>query len=124
MMPNQRTRLPVALCALMVLAVSGCAGVPRPDAELAKSDIAVKQAIEAGARTYAPLMLRDAENKLQQARIETENKEYEKALQLTEQVQVDAELAQVTTLAAKAQRSVDELKQSIQLLRKEMGLSP
>ena len=121
---NERIGLPVALFAVIVLTVSGCAGIPRPDAELAKSDAAVKQAIEVGARTHAPLLLREAENKLSQARVETENKEYKKALQLTEQVRVDAELAQVTSLATKAQKSVDELYQSIRVLRKEMGLSP
>ena len=120
----ERIRLPIALSALIVLIASGCAGIPRPDGALAKSDAAVKQAIEVGARTHAPLLLREAENKLNQARVETENKEYKKALQLIEQVQVDAELAQVTTLAAKAQKSVDELNLSIRVLRKEMGLTP
>lgn len=124
MMHSERILFPVALCAVFVLTASGCAGVPRPDAALAKSDSAVKQAIEAGARTHAPLLLREAENKLNQARLDAKNDDYKKAQQLAEQVQVDAELAQVTTLAVKAQISVDELNQSIKLLRKEMGLSP
>jgi hypothetical protein len=123
-MTYERIRLPIAVCALVVLMASGCAGVPRPDAALAKSDSAVEQAIEAGARMHAPLLLREAENKLNQARIEAEKGEHKKAQQLAEQVQVDAELAQVTALASKAQISVDELKQSIRVLRKEMGLSP
>jgi predicted S18 family serine protease len=121
---SEKIRFPVALCALIALTASGCASVPRPDAALAKSDSAIKQAIEAGARTHAPLLLREAENKLNQARAEANKEEYKKAQQLAEQAQVDAELAQVTTLASKAQTSVDELNQSIKLLRKEMGLSP
>ena len=125
MMHNQWNQFPIALCTLLiVLTASGCASVPRPDAELAKADAAVNQAIEAGARTHAPLLLREAENKLNQARAYTEKEEYKKAVQLTEEVRVDAELAQVTSLATKAQTSVDELNQSIQMLRKEMGLSP
>ncbi|MDH3311128.1 MAG: DUF4398 domain-containing protein [Gammaproteobacteria bacterium] len=124
MMHYQWIRFPVAVSALIVMTASGCASVPRPDAALAKSDAAVKQAIEVGARTHAPLLLREAEKKLNQARVETENKDYKKASLLTEQVQLDAELAQVTTLATKAQMSVDELNQSIKILRKEMGLSP
>ena len=124
MMRHQLFRFPVALYALIVLTASGCASIPRPDAALAKSDAAVKQAIEVGARIHAPLLLREAENKLNQARVEVANDQYKKALLLTEQVQVDAELAQVTTLAAKAQLSVDELNQSNQLLRKELGLTP
>jgi hypothetical protein len=59
MMTYERIRLPIAVCALVVLMASGCAGVPRPDAALAKSDSAVEQAIEAGARMHAPLLLRE-----------------------------------------------------------------
>ncbi|OGI65590.1 MAG: hypothetical protein A2W18_12750 [Candidatus Muproteobacteria bacterium RBG_16_60_9] len=111
-----------ALLALGTVALVSCAGVPRPDAELARSDSAVTQAIELGARTNAPLVLRDAETKLNQAKLAANNKENGKARILAEEAQVDAELAQVTTLALKAQRSVDEINTSIDLLRKELGL--
>ena len=111
------------LLILSVLFVGGCAGVPRPDAQLARSDSAVKQAIELGAREHAPLILREAETKLAQAKLAANNKDNEKARRLAEQVEVDARLAQVTTLATKAQRSVDELNKSIDLLRKELGVT-
>jgi len=110
----------VAAIGMAVLA--GCASVPRPDAQLARSDSAVKQAVELGARVHAPLILREAETKLNQARLAADNKENEKARRLAEQVEADAKLAQVTTLAAKTQRTVDELNQSIDVLRKELGL--
>jgi ribosome assembly protein YihI (activator of Der GTPase) len=124
MMHNLWIRFPVAVSALIVLTVSGCASVPRPDAELAQADASVKQAIEVGARTHAPLLLREAENKLNQAKASAAQKEYKQAVLLTQQAQADAELAEVTSLAAKAQMSVDELNQSIKILRQEMGLSP
>jgi len=104
------------------VALLGCASTPRPDAQLARSDSAVKQAIELGARVHAPLVLREAETKLSQARLAADKKENEKALRLAEQVEADAKLAQVTTLAIKTQRTVDELNQSIDVLRKEIGL--
>jgi ribosome assembly protein YihI (activator of Der GTPase) len=106
-----------------VLIFGGCAGVPRPDTELARSDSAVKEAIELGARVHAPLVLREAETKLNQAKLAADNKENKKARMLAEEAVADAELAQVTTLATKAQRSVDELNQSIDLLRKELGVT-
>lgn len=121
-MMRSRFPRPIPLIAI-VLVLSGCAGVPRPDAELARSDSAVKQAIELGARVHAPLVLREAETKLNQAKLAADRKENKKARMLAEEVLADAELAQVTTLAAKAQRSVDELNQSIDLLRKELGVT-
>ena len=111
-----------ALVALGLVALAGCASAPRPDAQLVRSDSAVKQAIELGARVHAPLILREAETKLNQARVAADKKENEKARLLAEQVEADAELAQVTTLAIKTQRTVDELNQSIDVLRKELGL--
>jgi ribosome assembly protein YihI (activator of Der GTPase) len=83
----------------------------------------VKEAIELGARVHAPLVLREAETKLNQAKLAADNKENKKARMLAEEAVADAELAQVTTLATKAQRSVDELNQSIDLLRKELGVT-
>jgi hypothetical protein len=125
-MPNKDSirfwRRPGMLIAAGVVALAGCAGVPRPDADLARSDSAVKQAIELGARVHAPLILREAETKLNEAKLAADKKENEKARLLAEQVQADAELAQVTTLAIKAQRSVNELNQSVELLRRELGL--
>lgn len=114
-------RVGQALVAFGLFALAGCASVPRPDAQLARSDSAVKQAIELGARVHAPLVLREAETKLGQARLAADKNENEKALRLAEQVEADAKLAQVTTLALKAQRSVDEINTSIDLLRKELG---
>ena len=108
------------LAALGMVVLLGCASTPRPDAQLARSDSAVKQAIELGARVHAPLILREAENKLAQARLAADKKENDKALRLAEEVEADAKLAQVTTLATKTQRTVDELNQSIDLLRKEL----
>lgn len=121
---RMRSRFPLSVTLIAaVLVFGGCAGVPRPDAELAQSDSAVKQAIELGARTHAPLLLREAETKLNRAKLAADNKENKKARMLAEEVSADAQLAQVTTLAEKAQRSVDELNQSIDLLRKELGVT-
>lgn len=111
-----------ALAVVGLFALAGCASAPRPDAQLARSDSAVKQAIELGARVHAPLILREAETKLNKARVAADKKENEKALRLAEEVEADAKLAQVTTLATKTQRTVDELNRSIDVLRKEIGL--
>lgn len=113
----------IALGAMILLAGSGCAGTPKPDAELARSETAVKQAIEVGAREHAPLQLRSAEQKLAQAKAAAQAKDNARARRLAEQAQVDAEVAEVTALATKAQKSVDELQQSIRLLRKELGVT-
>lgn len=107
----------------VVLALAGCAGNP-PTAELVRSESSVSQAIEVGAREHAPLELRAAETKLEQARAAANiEKDYNKARRLAEQSQADAELAAARSLSAKARMSVEELQKSIQLLRQELGLS-
>ncbi|UCH53158.1 MAG: DUF4398 domain-containing protein [Pseudomonadota bacterium] len=112
----------VAPAVLISLGLSACAGAP-PTAELTRSESAVSQAIEVGARNYAQLDLHAAEQKLEQARAAAKTGDNDKARRLAEQAQVDAELAEAKSLSTKAQRSVAELKESIQLLRKELGLT-
>jgi hypothetical protein len=52
-----------------------------------------------------------------------EKKEYKQAKIYAEQAEIDADLAQFISRSAKAQKSVDEVNESIMMLRKEIGLS-
>ena len=67
-MTVQRTvRMAVAAAALGVL-LSGCATVPPPTDAVAKADLSLRKAEQAGAAQVAPLELRQAREKLQEAR--------------------------------------------------------
>jgi HEPN domain-containing protein len=82
----------------------------------------ISQAAQIGAADYAPLELREARRKLDEARRAYDQKEYKKAAILAEQARVDAELAQIKTLSGKAQKAVTELRESIRLLKEEVEM--
>lgn len=81
---------------------------------------AVKQAEEAGARNFAPIELRVSEQKLEKARLALKNEEFDSALRLSEQAEVDAGLAEAKSRTAKAEKAVDEVQQSIHTIQTEI----
>ena len=80
----------------------------------------VSQAEEAGAQEYAPLELRKAREKVEQAKALVEKEKNEQALRLTEEASVDAELAMVKARSEKAQEAVQQLRKTIETLREEI----
>ena len=74
--------------------------------ELTAADAAVRQARAAEAQTYAPVELRFAEDKLSRARSAADAEEYTLAIELAAQAQVDGELAEAKSLAARARAEV------------------
>lgn len=100
--------------------IAACGSTNPPTQQLTETRMVIEQAEEVGAGEYAPLELRDAGIKLQQARDAVEDKEYEKAKRLLEHARVDAELAQVKALSAKSQEAAAELRESIRVLKEEL----
>ena len=74
--------------------------------ELSAADAAVREARAAEAQTYAPVELRFAEDKLSRARSAADAEEYTLAIELAAQAQVDGELAEAKSLAARARAEV------------------
>lgn len=116
-MKNPKELIPAA--ALILLA--GCASVEPPVEQIAHSQTAVQQAHDVGAREYAPLELRQATQKLEQAQAAMAEEEYLEARRLAEQAQVDAELAQTMALSEEAEAAAHELRESIRILREEIA---
>jgi len=104
---------------VLIIATS-CATTKPPTDELARTQAAINQAEQVGARDYAPLEIREAKKKLEQARELMDRKEFERAARLADQAEVDAELAEVKTLSGKAQKAVNELRESIKALKQEI----
>jgi hypothetical protein len=100
--------------------IAACGSTNPPTQQLTETRMVIEQAEEVGAQEYAPLELREAGIKLQQARDAVEDKEYEKAKRLLEHARVDAELAQVKALSAKSQEAAAELRESIRVLKEEL----
>ena len=101
-----------------VLGVTGCSARP-PEAPIAQAELAVRQASESKAPTYAPTEFRIAEEKYQSARRAMSAEEYDLARRLAEQAVVDAQLAQARAEAAEAQKNSEEFRSTIKALQSE-----
>jgi predicted S18 family serine protease len=115
---NRPAILPAVVMAILL---SACASTNPPTQQLTQTETVISQAAQIGAADYAPLELREARRKLDEARRAYDRKDYEEAARFAEQARVDAELAQIRTLSGKAEKAVNELRESIRLLKEEIG---
>jgi len=122
---SDSSRMILVIAILMFVAsliFGGCASSKLPPSgKIGETQAAVQQAEQVGARDYAPLELREAKKKLEQARQWIREEKYEEARLLAEKAKVDAELAEIKTLSAKAQKAVRELQESIKALQEEIN---
>lgn len=96
---------PVPAGAVLLLSwafVAGCAIHPVPTEQLAVSEAAIARAVDAGAATYALVDLNSAQEKLRLSRRWVAARDLQPARWLAEQAEVDANLAMMKTLTAKA----------------------
>lgn len=112
-----------ALVSALILA--GCAGTPpRPDAEMNAAEAAITQAESAGARDTAPKLLKQANDKVEEARALIDEEEYVPAQRLLEQATSDARLAGAQARTAQAERAVKELNETIEMLQNQIMEEP
>jgi hypothetical protein len=91
------------------LLLAGCAAYPVPNEQLAISETAIAAALDAGAAEHASADLKLAQEKLALGKRWIAAKDYQPALWLVEQAHVDAELAQMKTMSAKARKVAVEM---------------
>jgi uncharacterized lipoprotein YmbA len=108
----------VAVAAAVLMA--GCANTEPPIEQMAVSRAAVSNAISAEGNQYAPVQLRSASEKLEAAERAMAAKDYELALRLSEQAEVDAKLSAEMARSAKAQKAADAVQDDIRILRQEI----
>lgn len=100
--------------------LSACGSTNPPTQQLTETQMVINQAEQIGAGDYAPLEIREARRKLDEAKRAYDNKDYKEAAMLAEQARVDAELAQMKTLSGKSQKAVHELREGIRMLKEEI----
>ncbi len=100
--------------------ITACGSTNPPTQQLTETRMVIEQAEQSGAQDHAPLQIRDAKIKLQQAREAVDDNEFDKAIRLLEHARVDAELAQVKAQSAKSQNAASELRESIRVLKEEL----
>ena len=111
----------VILAAALALTV-GCTSLKTPaTAYVAVSNAAVANAAGAGGAQYAPLEMNSAREKLALANKAMLAKDYKLAIELSNQAEADAKLAQSKASSVKAQAAADVLQGDIRVLREELN---
>ena len=109
-----------ALISLILVSILGGCGGVAPTGKMAKLDASITSAREAEAISYAPLELKFAEDKFNKAQKAVEEEEYNRANRLADEALLDARLAEEKALSAKAQKEAQEMRESIDTLRREV----
>ncbi|HNR13598.1 MAG TPA: DUF4398 domain-containing protein [Thermodesulfobacteriota bacterium] len=88
--------------------------------DLANAEMEINNARDRNARQYAPLELRIAEEKLSQARDAFEDEDYSQASYLADEALVSAKLADAKARTERNKEMVQELNDSISVLKQEI----
>ena len=111
----------LGLCSIAVVLMVGCSSLKTPaTAEVAVSKAAIANATDTGAGELAPLEMASAREKMMRANTAMAAKDYKLAIQLANQAQADAKLAQSKANSTKAQVAADALQDDIRVLREEL----
>ena len=107
-----------ALLIVSVLLVSCAAAKPSPDAFI-DAEEAIEAALRAGAEEHAPVELRFAREKLAEAHKGEEYKQWDKAIVLIEESEINSELAIEKSRTAKIRNEVANLARQNEILRED-----
>jgi hypothetical protein len=110
----------IGTAAAAIVLMAGCASTPAPTEQMAVSRAAISNAMSAGGNQFAPVQLKSAMDKMDAAERAVAEKNYELALRLAEQAEVDARLAAEMARSAKARQAADAVQDDIRVLRQEI----
>lgn len=105
---------------LPLLLLAGCASVPPPNDILAEATRLLEKARDEQALTHAPQEMRIARERLDQARMALDTRDYAQAGRLAEQSEVNTLLAIERARAARVRQAVSEQERANQALRREL----
>jgi hypothetical protein len=106
----------VGLAGVALLAAA-CASVPEPKGEIANADLALRKAEAVNAAELAPLDVRLAREKLQQAKLDVQKEKYVEARRLAEEAEVDALAAEAKARSARVQTSTQGVREQVDKMR-------
>lgn len=110
----------IGTAAAAIVLMAGCASTSAPTEQMAVSRAAISNAMSAGGNQFAPVQLKSAMDKMDAAERAMTEKNYELALRLAEQAEVDARLAAEMARSAKARQAADAVQEDIRVLRQEI----
>ena len=111
----------VGAIGVAAVVMAGCASVPKPTEQIAVSKSAITNAVRAGGAEHAPVELKTAQDKMDQANRAMVKEDYEDARRLAEEAQVDARLAEKKAESAKARKAALVMGDDIRVLREEIN---
>src|SRR4030095_1381530 len=98
---------------VMLISFAGCSTSKPPTDTLAKAELGVRAAREAGANELASMDLKRATEKLERANQAMTAARYDEARRFAESAQVDAELAEAKAETAIVRRAADDLQRIV-----------
>ncbi|MFN7123523.1 MAG: DUF4398 domain-containing protein [Hydrogenophaga sp.] len=110
-----------ALAALTLTLMACATRIAAPTQELALSRAAIEAAARAGAAELAPNELNIARQKQVMADTAMTQEQYDRALLLSNEVQVDARLAEAKARSVRADKAAGEIREDGRVLRQEIN---
>jgi hypothetical protein len=111
----------VVIMALSILWLSGCSGLAASSRQkISEGDKALIGAKESNATVNAPVELKAAEDKLEQAKAAFGQKDYNNADRLAEQALADVDYARTKGSSEKVKKEAEQIRQNIKTLRQEI----
>ena len=104
---------------LTLLLLTACATTKPPPNVFNRADQAIDAAVQAGAEEHSPVELRFAREKLAEAHKGMEYKQFDKAIYLIDQSEINSELALEKTRAAIIRGKVTDLARENEILRED-----
>lgn len=121
--PTSRTRLALLALGVVACITAACSSVPPPREQMAVTKAAVERA-SGPAGSDAAVELALARDKLERANLAMGREEYVEARLLAEQAEADANLAEARARSVRAAQALQEVRESIRMLREEMVRRP
>ena len=118
--PLRSLMLPGLLLSSAVL-LGACASTPPPNTQMAVADAAVQAANTPSTSEAAPAELQLAVNKLALAHQAMNDKNYDRALYLAEQTQVDAQVAQQHAQSVRSRKAAQDSEDAARALQEEIN---
>lgn len=111
------------LIAIVIPFTVGCATKVAPVENITGAEMAIKEAQESDASVNAPLELKVATDKLNQAKAAMEQEQFDSARLLADEAMLDAKLAEAKSRSEKARKIAQEMQDNIETLRHEIDRS-
>lgn len=106
---------------LVAFGLTACGSkYPPPDSQISLANSAISKAESAGAYEAAPVELKAAREKINEAKRLMQLEDNLSAQRVAEQAIVDANLAEAKARTAKSHKAVNEVKESIRTLQEEI----